>query len=111
MATPKTAKPRRKRARRVAPFGPREVQMMAVSALKPHPRNARTHSARQASLLRELVERFGYFAPLLATVGGIVAAGHLRLLVATALGLRTVPVIVLGPLSDSEIETLMLADN
>ncbi len=82
-----------------------------VDELVPYAQNARTHSADQISQIARSIENFGFVNPILVGEDKVIVAGHGRLLAAQELGMRTVPVIVLGHLDDVQRRALVLADN
>jgi len=55
--------------------------------------------------------QFGFVNPILVDRGGVVVAGHGRLAAAMEMGLKKVPVIKLGDLSDDQAKALRIADN
>src|SRR6476469_8792501 len=87
------------------------VEYRPTSALKPDPRNARTHPNRQIEQLVQSIREFGFTNPILVDEAGILIAGHGRLRAAKELGLAEVPVIALEGLSDAQKKALRLADN
>jgi DNA modification methylase len=87
------------------------LKSLAVSALVPYERNARTHSAEQVEQLRRSITEYGWTNPLLVDDQNRVIAGHGRLLAAQALRMAEVPCIVLSGLSDAQRRALVLADN
>ncbi|WP_347309955.1 ParB/Srx family N-terminal domain-containing protein [Defluviimonas sp. SAOS-178_SWC] len=96
----------------VAPAStPLAVTYRRPDDLHPDPRNARTHSKRQIEQIRASIAAFGFTNPILADPGGTIIAGHGRCLAAKAMGLVSVPVIVLAGLSEAQIRALRLADN
>ncbi len=48
-------------------------------ALKPYPRNARTHSNKQIRQIAVSIERFGFTNPVLIDREGGIVAGHGRI--------------------------------
>jgi DNA modification methylase len=82
-----------------------------VGALRPDPRNARTHPKRQVDQLVASIRAFGFTNPILVDPDGGIIAGHGRLLAAKAAGLETVPTIILEGLTDAQKRALRLADN
>lgn len=79
--------------------------------LQDNPRNARTHDKRQLKQIKDSIVAFGFTNPLLVDETGVLIAGHGRLSAAKALGLESVPVIMLEHLNDAQKRALMLADN
>lgn len=90
---------------------PEAIEHVAIEALIPYARNARTHSAEQVAQLAASMREFGWTNPVLIDeVGGIIA-GHGRVLAARSLGMTAVPCIRLAHLSDAQKRALVLADN
>ena len=87
------------------------LQWIAVTALKPSARNARTHSKKQIRQIADSIAAFGFLVPILIDEGGIVIAGHGRYEAAVLLGLQEVPIIRVGGLSEAKRRALALADN
>ena len=82
-----------------------------VAALKPDPRNARTHPKRQINQLVQSIREFGFTNPVLVDESVTLIAGHGRLRAAKELGLTEVPTITLEGLSEAQKKALRLADN
>ena len=87
------------------------IQQIAIDALKPNPRNARTHSKKQIAQLVANIRLLGFLVPILADENRMVLAGHARLLAGKQLGLSELPVVFVHGLSDAKKRALMLADN
>jgi DNA modification methylase len=92
------------------------AQQLAViyrpaAALKPDPRNARTHPKRQIEQLVRSIKEFGFTNPILIDDAGTLIAGHGRLRAAKEIGLAEVPTITLEGLSNAQKKALRLADN
>jgi ParB-like chromosome segregation protein Spo0J len=87
------------------------VVVRKLSELKPHPRNARRHSAEQIKQLAEIMRRFGWTNPALIDEQDYIIAGHGRVQAAQSLGLVEGPTITIAGLSEQEKRELMLADN
>ncbi len=94
----------------MATFKPKIV-MRNPADLRPHPKNARTHSRKQIGQLAQSLEEFGFTNPLLVSDSGEVIAGHGRLAAALHVGLTEVPTIRLSHLSEVQRRAYMLADN
>src|ERR1700679_4122434 len=85
-----------------------QIERWPIERLLPRANNPRTHTAAQvAASIRE----FGWTNPILAGADDDVIAGHARLLAARKPGLKEVPVIVLGHLSEAQRRALVIADN
>ncbi len=88
-----------------------EIVDQPLSALRPFPRNARTHSKKQVQQIARSIERFGFTNPVLVSDDGEIIAGHGRVRAAALLGMQTVPTISLSHLSAAERRAYVLADN
>lgn len=82
-----------------------------ISALRPYPRNARTHSKKQVQQIARSIERFGFTNPVLVSDDGEIIAGHGRVRAAALLGMESVPTLALSHLSEAERRAYVLADN
>jgi DNA modification methylase len=89
----------------------RELETRKLGAIKPHPKNARTHPAKQISRLVESINQFGFTSPLLVDENNVILAGHARWQAARQAGLKVVPVIVIRSLSEAKKRAYVLADN
>ena len=87
------------------------MQSIAVDALKPNARNARTHSKKQIRQIADSISAFGFVVPILIDESFVIVAGHGRYAAAKLLGLRQVPVIEVSGLSEAKRRALALADN
>lgn len=83
----------------------------AISALRPHERNARTHSRRQIEQIASSIERFGFTNPVLVDQKDRIIAGHGRVEAAKLLGLEAVPVVAIEGMSEAERRAYIIADN
>jgi len=88
-----------------------EIVERPLGALKPYPRNARTHSKRQIKQIAASIEQFGFTNPVLVSDAGDIIAGHGRVAAAKLMGLQTVPTLALSHLSEAERRAYVLADN
>ncbi len=87
-----------------------QVEYVALSCIKPHPGNPRTHPPEAIGKLVKSMKVFGWTNPILTTQKGQILAGHARLKAAQDAGLKEVPIIRL-PLNSPEAELYMIADN
>lgn len=87
------------------------TQMVAVSALRPYARNARTHSRRQIKKIAASIERFGFVNPVLIDENNQIIAGHGRVAAAKLLGWPEVPTLRIEHLDAAEKRAYILADN
>lgn len=86
-----------------------EVIYLPTASLKPHPQNPRVHSDKQVQQIAQSIETFGFNVPILVDDQENVVAGHGRLLAAQKLGSKTVPVIKLSHLSESQYKAFLIA--
>jgi DNA modification methylase len=89
----------------------RGIEQVRVEALRPHDKNARTHSTRQIKQIARSIERFGFLNPILIDGDGKIICGHGRVAGAKILGLTTIPALRTEHLSREEIRAYALADN
>src|SRR5215475_3547268 len=87
------------------------IEWIAVDALKPKARNARTHSRKQIRQIADSIATFGFLVPLLVDEDHVVIAGHGRYAAAKLLGVEQVPAIKVQGLSEAKRRALALADN
>ena len=88
-----------------------KVEMWPILKVFSYAENARLHSDEQISAIAKSITEFGFVNPCLVDAKGVLIAGHCRVLSAKTLGMKTVPVIRLGYLSDVQARALRLADN
>ena len=89
----------------------RDLALVALAQIKPHPHNARTHSNKQIRQIADSIRAVGFAAPVLIDEHDVLLAGHGRLEAAKLLGLKTIPAIVVDGLSEAKKRVLLLADN
>ena len=87
------------------------TEMVAIAALQPHARNARTHSRRQIEKIAASIERFGFLNPVLIDENNLIVAGHGRVAAARQLGWTEVPTLRIEHLNETEKRAYVLADN
>lgn len=87
------------------------VEYLAVSDLKPNPRNARKHSKKQLHQIAASIREFGFNIPVLTDKGNVIIAGHGRVEAARTLGMESVPVLRIEHLTDAQKRAFALADN
>jgi len=88
-----------------------ELESRKIGAIRPHPKNARTHPRNQFDRLVESIREFGFTSPILLDEGNVILAGHARWQAAREAGLKVVPVIVIRGLSEAKRRAYGLADN
>lgn len=88
-----------------------KMETLAVSALRPYPKNARTHSRKQIRQIAKSIERFGFCNPVLIDDDNQIIAGHGRADAAKLLEIKEIPTVRLSHLSNDEKRAYILADN
>ena len=88
-----------------------QIKWVSPHALKPNPRNARTHSKKQIRQIANSILAFGFVVPLVVDENNTILLGHGRHAAAIDLDLDEVPAIVLEGLSETKKRALLLADN
>ena len=87
------------------------IEIWPIQKVLPYANNAKTHPDIQVDQLVSSISQFGFVNPVLVDAAGGLIAGHGRILAASKLGMKKVPVIQLGYLSDAQAKALRLADN
>ncbi|GER08799.1 hypothetical protein GCM10007972_24630 [Iodidimonas muriae] len=87
------------------------IEQWPIEKLVPFAANARLHSERQVTLLAGSLAEYGWLVPCLIDGGGVLIAGHGRVLAAKQLGLETVPVIRVEHLTEAQVRAYRIADN
>ena len=88
-----------------------QIETLAVEALRPYPRNARTHSRKQLRQIADSILKFGFNNPVLIDDRCEIIAGHGRVAAAKLLGMKEVPTVRLSHLSETDKRAYILADN
>lgn len=87
------------------------VECLAITSLKPSPRNARTHSKAQVEQIAASIEEFGFTNPVLIDETKTILAGHGRVEAAKRLGHTKVPVVRIEHMSAEQKRAYVIADN
>ena len=88
-----------------------KFELRSTRTLHPNPDNVRTHSKKQQRLVTDIISQIGFINPITVNSNGKILGGHARYMAAKSLGLQTVPVIVVGGLTEAEEQAYILADN
>ncbi len=88
-----------------------QVEQWPIERLIPRAINPRTHSDQQVAQIAASIREFGWTNPILVGEDHVIIAGHGRLLAARKLGMKELPVIVLGHLIEAQRRALVIADN
>ena len=87
-----------------------KVKYIPIGDVKPYGKNPRKNAGAVKYVANSLRE-FGWRQPIVIDSGGVIVAGHTRLLAAQQLGMDTVPVVVADDLTPEQIKAYRLADN
>lgn len=90
---------------------PLAIEMWPIQKVLPYANNAKEHPSAQVSKLAVSIKQFGFVNPVLVDATGVLIAGHGRIKAAHSIGMKKVPVIQLGNLTETEAKALRLADN
>jgi DNA modification methylase len=88
-----------------------KVEWSPIGALRPNPRNARTHSKKQIKQIAASITKFGFLNPVLVDDANMVLAGQGRLEAAKLEKLTHVPVIRFDHLTAAQKRAYLIADN
>lgn len=88
-----------------------KIEYSKTEDLIPYAMNARTHDDDQINQISASIKEFGFNNPVLIDENGVIIAGHGRVLAATRLNLKEVPVIKLCHLTDMQKKAYVIADN
>lgn len=87
------------------------MTQIKISALRPYPKNARTHSPKQIRQIAKSIKEFGFTNPVLIDKDNCILAGHGRVEAAKLAGLTEVPAVVISHLTPAQKKAYILADN
>jgi len=87
------------------------IDMIALTALKPFNHNARKHSKKQVEQIAKSIESFGFTTPILIDQHHTILAGHGRVAAARELKFDQVPCVFIEHLNDAQKRAFVLADN
>lgn len=88
-----------------------KVEYVDVQSISESAKNARTHSQAQVDQIARSIVEFGFNNPVLVDKDMEIIAGHGRVLAARQLGIKAVPCLILGHLSERQKRAYVLADN
>lgn len=88
------------------------LELWPVNRLVAYEFNAKTHPDDQVDQIAASIAEFGFNAPVLVDEhDSTIIAGHGRLMAALRLGMKEIPVIPLGHMSEAQRRAYILADN
>ena len=88
-----------------------DITYLPVGALRPYPKNARTHSKKQIRQIADAITAFGFTNPILVDDTNMILAGHGRLEAARLLPMADVPCVRLSSMTEAQKRAYVLADN
>lgn len=89
----------------------RHIEQVAISDLRPDPKNARKHPPAQVRQIAASIEAFGFNTPILVDRDNLIISGHGRLLALKKLGRSHAPVLRLEHLSPQAARAFAIAEN
>jgi hypothetical protein len=89
----------------------RQIEVVPLKSLKKSARNARTHSKKQIAQIANSILRFGFITPIVVDANNRIRAGFGRAEAAESIDLKTVPILRVTDLDDTDLRAFMLADN
>jgi DNA modification methylase len=91
--------------------GHTEIEMLPPHAVRPNPRNARTHSKRQIRQLAKNMDAVGFIGAIIIDEQNVIQAGHARYEAAKLRGMRLIPTLRMVGLTETQKRAFALADN
>lgn len=88
-----------------------QIEYIETEKLVPYARNSRTHSDEQVQQIIGSIKEFGFTNPILVDADGLIIAGHGRTMAAQRMGMKEVPCLRLGHLTDAQKKAYVIADN
>jgi F0F1-type ATP synthase delta subunit len=87
------------------------ITEIAVSELKPYPKNTKKHDETQITNVAQSIKDYGFVQPVVIDKNNEVVIGHCRLLAAKQLGMETVPCVSVDELTEEQVKALRIVDN
>jgi ParB-like chromosome segregation protein Spo0J len=88
-----------------------QIEQINIEQLIPYAMNARTHSDAQVAQIAGSIKEFGFNNPVLIDKDNVLIAGHGRVMAGRKLGLKEIPAIRLGHLTENQKKAYIIADN
>ena len=98
-----------KRTPKVSISSELEIEQVALSLLRPHPRNYREHPPDQIAHIKASIRATGFYKNVVAARDGTILAGHGVVIASNELGLKTAPTVRLNIDRDSPLALKILA--
>ena len=90
---------------------PLQIEYAPLLQLKRNARSSRIHPEKQIVMLARNIDTFGFLLPCLVDEKNRLLTGTARILAAERLGMKTVPIIRIQHLGDTEKRAFIIADN
>ena len=87
-----------------------KIVMMFTDEIIPYNNNPRVNDGAVDAVAKS-IEQFGFRSPIIVDKDHVIIAGHTRLKASQRLGLKAVPVIVAGDLTEEQANALRIVDN
>lgn len=84
---------------------------LSIDDIKPYHKNAKKHPKDQIEKIANSILEFGFNQPIVVDKDNVIIVGHGRFEAGKTLGLKEVPVIILGSVSKEQADAYRLADN
>lgn len=87
-----------------------QVQQISIHEIVPYENNARFND-EAVDYVKNSIKEFGFQQPIVVDKDNVIIAGHTRYKAAREIGMKTVPTIVAGDLTEEQVKAYRLADN
>jgi DNA modification methylase len=87
-----------------------QIEEMTISAIKLNTRSPRVHPEKQVAMLARNIDTFGFLVPCLIDENNRLLTGGARVSAAERLGMKSIPVIRVGHLTETEKRAFIIAD-
>jgi len=88
-----------------------EIEYIDIAKIKEYENNAKEHPQEQVQQIADSIEEFGFNDPVAIDEDNIIIEGHGRYLASKILGLKSIPIIRLKHLSETQKRAYILAHN
>lgn len=88
-----------------------QIKELNTDDLIPYINNSRTHDEVQVNQIAASIKEFGFLNPVIVDGEHGIIAGHGRVMAAKKLGLKTIPCLEAGHLSEAQKKAYIIADN
>ena len=88
-----------------------QIEYIDIEELKTYPGNAKIHTAEQIEQIKKSIDEFGFNDPIAVWKNNEIIEGHGRLIAATEMGIKELPIIRLDNLTDEQRRAYILVHN